>query len=191
MANKDRSMQRFTVQESTNILLPRLIKVSPTIVADDNADDDVAFNWTKIENASTLEGHPTKLKSVVMLDPTVGLADIDLIFCRGAGADGTAPTTAQNLQDGADGSAAVDITAAEAVAINICGSCKLVTSSTNANTHESNLLTCQVLSRSDINLIMAPASNSRDLYVGGIWRQEPADQSGGLTYIDLYLGFEG
>ena len=89
MASKARSIQRFTVQESTNIVLPRLINVTPTIVADDNADNDVAFNWTKIENASTLEGHPTKLVSVAILDPNVALAGIDLFFCRGSGSSGT------------------------------------------------------------------------------------------------------
>ena len=36
-----------------NIVLPRVIKIQPTMTADDNADDDVAFDWTEIANASS------------------------------------------------------------------------------------------------------------------------------------------
>ena len=184
MASKARSIQRFTVQESTNIVLPRLINVTPTIVADDNADNDVAFNWTKIENASTLEGHPTKLVSVAILDPNVALAGLYLFFCRGAGSSGTAPTTAQNLQDAAAGSDAVDISAAEALAIVVCGNVSMPVD-------EGSLILASTITKGNINLIMAPASSSRDLYVGGVWRSEPADISGGVAYVEMYLGFEG
>ena len=184
MAFKDRGYQRFTVQESTNIILPRLINVTPVIVADDNADNDVAFNWTKVTGASLTKGHPTKLVSAAILDPNVALAGIDLFFCRGSGIDGTAPTTAQNLQDGAAGSAVVDITAAEALAIVVCGNVSMPVD-------EGSLILASTVTKGNINLIMSPAQNSRDLYVAGVWRSEPADITGGVAYIEMYLGFEG
>ena len=85
------TIHKYTVQESTNLLVPRLIEVTPTIVADDNADNDVAFNWTKISNASIRAGEATKLVSVSIYDPGVSLGDFELFFCRGSGTDGTAP----------------------------------------------------------------------------------------------------
>ena len=47
------------------------------------------------------------------------------------------------------------------------------------------------MTASDINLVMAPASTSKDLYVSGFWRSNPADNSGGNTTITMYFGFEG
>ena len=36
--------------------LRRVVKIQPTMTADDNADNDVAFNWTKIEGACSEKG---------------------------------------------------------------------------------------------------------------------------------------
>ena len=184
MASKNRGIHTYTVQEGVNVALPRLINITPTIVADDNADNDVAFNWTEIPNASLTNGRATKLVSVGILDPNVSLASLDLFFCRGAGSAGTAPTAAQNLQDGAAGSAVVDITAAEALEIVICGNVSMPVD-------EGGLILASTITKGNINLIMAPAANSTSLYVGGVWRSNPADISGGVAYMEMYLGFEG
>ena len=180
-----RGTQHFTVAESNNLMVPRLVEATATIVADDNADNDVAFNWVELPNVTLYPGDPAKLVSAVIYDPGVSLANIELFFCRGSGDDGTAPTTAQNLQDGADGSAVADITAAEGTAIVICGSCIL------KNGDATGLLTCGVAIKESMNLVRAPAVYSTSLYVAGMYRGEPADNSGGNTTMTLYLGFEG
>ena len=164
----------------------KLIKVVPTMVADNNADNDVAFNWVVIPSVSSSNGNPVKLVSVAIYDPGVSLGNLELYFCRGAGASGTAPTTAQGLiNDGTAGSAATDITAAEGTTIVICGSVLI--------THDdaAGLITAGVSTASNINLIMSPASSSTGLYVSGLWRSDPADNSSsGNTTMDIYLGFE-
>ena len=185
MANSNKGIHTYSVQEATNVLLPRLVKVTGTMVADDNADDDVCFNWVEIANASLTVGKPIKLVSAVIYDPGVSLGNIELYFARGSGDSGTAPTTAQNLQDGAAGSDVVDMTAAEGTAIAICGSVLLTYDDAVG------LILAGVLTASNINLIMAPASDSTSLYVGGVYRSDPADNSGGNTSMDIYLGFEG
>ena len=104
-------------------------------------------------------------------------------FCRGSDAAGTAPTAAQGLIGGAGaGSAVVDITAVEAQAIEICGNVQMTLS-------EGDLLTALGITKSNIGLVMSPRSNSNTLYVGGIWRGEPA-ATGGTGTLDMYLGFE-
>ena len=186
MANSNKGIHTYSVQEATNVLLPRLVKVTGTMVADDNADDDVCFNWVEIANASLTVGKPIKLVSAVIYDPGVSLGNIELYFARGSGDSGTAPTTVQNLDDGAAGSVVADITAAEATAIVVCGS--VLVSLADA----AGLLTCGVATASNIGLVMAPAANSTSLYVGGMWRSNPTDNSSsGNTDIDIFLGFEG
>ena len=185
MANRNKGIHTYTVQEATNVLLPRLIKVTPTIVADDNADNDVAFNWAEVSNASLVNGRAIKLVSASIYDPGVSLGSIELYFARGSGSSGTAPTTAQNLQDGAAGSDVVDMIATEGTAIAICGSVLLTYDDAVG------LILAGVLTASNINLIMAPASDSTSLYVGGVYRSDPADNTAGNTSMDIYLGFEG
>tara|TARA_R100001594_G_scaffold27767_1_gene52729 strand:- start:3135 stop:3698 length:564 start_codon:yes stop_codon:yes gene_type:complete len=181
----DDGIHTYSVQEAAHSNIPRLIKVVPTIVADDNADNDVCFNWIEIPKASLVKGRAIKLVSASIYDPGVALGNIELYFARGSGDSGTAPTTAQNLQDGAAGSAVVDITAAEGTAIAVCGSVLLSYDDTVG------LVLAGVLTATNINLIMAPASDSTSLYVGGVYRSNPADNSGGNTTMDVYLGFEG
>ena len=164
----------------------KLIKVVPTMVADNNADNDVAFNWITIPSVSSSNGSPIKLVSVTIYDPGVSLGNLELYFCRGAGASGTAPTTAQGLiNDGTAGSAATDITAAEGTAIVVCGSVPV--SYDNAE----GLITAGLSTANNVNLVMASAASSRSLYVSALWRSNPADNSSsGNTSIVLYLGFE-
>ena len=166
-----------------NIVLPRVIKIQPVMTADDNADDDVAFDWTEIANASSYKGKATKLVSVAILDADDSAAALELVFCRGNGDLGTAPTAAQGLIAGATaGSAVPDISAAIAQAIGVCGNVQMTLS-------EGDLLTAYILSVADINLIMQPKGGSSSLYVGGIWRSEPA-ATAGTGSLDVYLGFE-
>ena len=163
--------------------LRRVVKVSPVMTADDNADNDVAFDWTAISSASTEKGVATMLQSVAILDADDSAAALELWFCRGSDADGTAPTSAQGLVGGAGaGSAVVDITAVEAQAIEICGNVQMALS-------EGDLLTAYGITVGNIGLVLSPRANSNTLYIGGIWRSEPA-ATGGTGTLDIYLGFE-
>ena len=78
MANRDKGIHTYTVQEATNVILPRLIKVNPTISATDNDDNDMAFEWVEIPNASLVEGKPVKLVSISCWDPGVSIASFDM-----------------------------------------------------------------------------------------------------------------
>ena len=178
------SLHKYTVQEALNAQFPRIFKMEPTMTADDNADDDVAFEWQEIIGASLTPGRPTTLKTISFLDGDDSGADIEFIFCRGQGDDGDTPTSAQGLIDGSGtGSAAPDITAAEAAAIQVCGN-------TVVTRNEGDFLTFHITSKTDINLTMAPAKNSRSLFVAGIWRSEPA-ATGSVGLMDIYFTFEG
>ena len=178
-------LQKLTVQEATNASLKRVIKVQPTITLDDNDDNHVAFNWTEIPNASLGKGTAVKLNSIFILNGNDIKDVVELVFCKGSDDDGTAPTAAQQL--GA-GSAVVDITAAEAQAVEICGHVNIV----DGDYSEGDLLTARIGQKTDIGLIMSPKPNATSLYVGGIWRYEPADASAYSTgVLDIYFGFEG
>jgi len=156
----------------------KVIKVSPVMTAADAADNDVAFEWTAVRIGSA-----SKLTSVAILDADNSGAALELVFCLGAGTDGTAPTAAQGLIGGAGtGDAVVDITAAEAQAIQICGNVQ-------ATLTEGDLLTAQAITVTNIGLILAPASNSDTIFIGGLWRGEPAE-TGAVGTLDIYLGFE-
>jgi hypothetical protein len=179
------NLHKYTVQEATNLLaVNRIIKLQPTMTADDNADNDVAFEWTEIPLATSSNGKATKLTSISFLDADDSAGDIEFVFCKGSDEDGTAPTAAQGLVGGAGtGSAAVDITAAEAQAVQICGNVVVTR-------NEGDLILAQLASKGNINLLLQPGTGTTSLYVGGIWRSEPA-ATGGTGTLDVYFGFEG
>ena len=153
------------------------------MTADDNADNDVAFDWTAISGASTEKGVATMLQSVAILDADDSAAPIELVFCIGTDADGTAPTSAQGLVGGAgSGSAAVDITGIEAMTVQICGNVQMTLA-------EGDLLSSYAITKTNIGLLLQPAANSSTIYVGGIWRGDPA-ATGATTMMDIYFGFE-
>jgi hypothetical protein len=181
MANENRGIHTYTVQEATNIALPRMIKINPTQVVADADDNDVIFNWTELSNASLTNGRATKLISVGILDSDDSVADIELVFCRGEGDAGTAPTVAQALGTAND---VVDITADQTLEVEICGSVPITRS-------EGDLLTALVITKTNINLIMQPQKNSTSLYVAGIWRGADPVVTGSATSMNLYFGFEG
>ena len=163
--------------------LRRVVKVSPVMTADDNADNDVAFDWTAVSGISTEKGLATMLQSVAILDADDSAAALELVFCIGSDADGTAPTAAQGLVGGAGaGSAVVDITAAEAQAVQICGNVHMPLS-------EGDLILAYAITVANIGLVLQPAANSNTIYMGGIWRSEPA-ATGATGTLDIYLGFE-
>ena len=163
--------------------LRRVIKVQPVMTADDNADNDVAFDWTAISGVSTEKGLATMLQSVAILDADDSAAALELVFCIGSDADGTAPTAAQGLVGGAGaGSAVVDITAAEAQAVQICGNVQMPLS-------EGDLILAYAITVANIGLVLQPAANSNTIYMGGIWRSDPAS-TGATGTLDIYLGFE-
>ena len=181
MANSNKGIHTYSVQEATNVLLPRMIKINPTQVAADAADDDVIFDWTELSGASLANGRATKLVSVGILDSDDTVADIELVFCRGEGDSGTAPTAAQALGTAND---VVNITAAETLEIEICGNVVV-------GLDEGDLILAYVLAKYDINLIMQPQKNSTSLYVAGIWRGANPAITGSATSMNLYFGFEG
>ena len=166
--------------------LNRLIKVQPTMTADDNADNDVAFEWTAF-TLGTENGVGAVLESVAILNAFDEANVIELVFCRGGDDSGTAPTAAQGLIGGsATGSAAVDITAAEAQAVEICGNVNIV----SGDYAEGDLITARIATKADIGLALAPRTNTKIMYIGGLWRSEPADMSAaGTSFLDIYLGF--
>jgi hypothetical protein len=163
----------------------RVIKVQPTFTADDNADNDVAFDWTAIPNAFSGKGQAATLQSIAILDGYDFAEAIELVFCIGTGNTGVAPTAAQGLIGGAvAGSAAVDITQAETQAIGVCGHF-------NVTYTEGDLLTARMSTNSNIGLILSPRLESTALYVGGIWRANPTTFGSLATNLmDIYLGFE-
>jgi len=191
MAKRDSSqfLQGLTVQEATNAVIPKLIKVTPTVTAADNADNDVIFDWTEIPGASRAPGLGVMLQSIALLDSNdngPGSVVIDIVFCRGSISGGTsaAPTTAQQL-GAAD--AVVDITKAEMKAVEICGH-------VNMTSTEGDLILGSTVTSSNIGLVMQPHPDSTSLYVAGVWRFNPADMSaaGALTTgLDFYFGFVG
>jgi hypothetical protein len=158
--------------------LRRVIKIQPTIAADDNDDNHVAFNWTTIPGACSEKGVATMLQSVGVLDADDSGAPLELIFAVGQ-TDGSAPSGAQKL---GHSSAAIDITAAEAQAVQICGNVQLTLT-------EGDITTAQVITATNIGLVMQPHVTSDALYVAGIWRGDPAS-TGATDSLDIYLGFE-
>ena len=181
MANSNKGIHTYSVQEATNVLLPRMIKINPTQVVADADDNDVIFDWTELPNASLANGRATRLVSVGILDSDDSLADVELVFCRGEGDSGTAPTAAQSFGTAND---VITITAAEMLEVEICANLSVTRD-------EGNLLLGIILSKYNINLIMQPQKNSTSLYVAGAWRGGNPAVTGSATSMNLYFGFEG
>ena len=167
----------------------KVIKVQPAVTAADNADNDVIFDWTEIANFTNTRGMGALLQSVALMDRNdagPGSVSFDLYFCRGSITSNVsaAPTSAQRL-GAAD--AVVDITGAEAKAIEVCGHINLTST-------EGDLLTGSVVTASNIGLVLAPHPDSTSIYVAGVYRFNPADTSTGSDAtdgLDFYFGFEG
>ena len=157
-----------------------LSKITPTVTAADNDDNDVAFDWTEITNHSSPTGQAVKLESACVLDMNDGAVAIDLFFCRGSisGITPAAPTAGQRL--GAV-DAVVDITVAEALAVDDFGHISMTIS-------EGDILTGTVLTKTNIGLVMQPHPYTNNLYVAGVWRGNPAEATA-ATSMQLYLGF--
>ena len=155
-------------------------KIIPTVTAADNDDNDVAFDWTEITNNSSITGQAVKLESACVLDMNDGAAPMDLFFCRGSnsGITPAAPTSGQQL-GAAD--AVVDITVAEALAVDVFGHISMTVS-------EGDILTGTVLTKTNIGLVMQPHPYTNNLYVAGVWRGNPAEATA-ATSMQVYLGF--
>ena len=166
----------------------KIIKIQPAVTAADNADNDVIFDWTEIPNFSSGRGMGALLESVALMDRNdtgPGSVSFDLFFCRGSFVNNTAsaPTSAQRL-GAAD--AVVDITGAEAKAIEVCGHI-------NMTSTEGDLLTGSVVTKSNIGLVLSPHSGATSIYVAGVYRFNPADTSTGSDAtdgLDFYFGFK-
>ena len=157
-----------------------LSKIIPTVTAADNDDNDVVFNWTEITNNSSSTGQAVKLESAMILDMNDGVQPIDLFFCRGSisGVTPAAPTSGQQL-GAAD--AVVDITVAEALAIDVFGCINMTIS-------EGDLITATTYTKTNIGLVMQPHPYTNNLYVAGVWRGDPAEATS-ATSMQVYLGF--
>ena len=155
-------------------------KIIPTVTAADNDDNDVAFNWTEITNNSSTTGQAVKLVSACVLDMNDGAVAIDLFFCRGSisGITPAAPTAGQQL-GAAD--AVVDITVAEALAVDVFGHISMTVS-------EGDIVTGTVLTKTNIGLVMQPHPYTNNLYVAGVWRGNPAEATDAAS-MQVYLGF--
>ena len=166
----------------------KIIKIQPAVTAADNADNDVIFDWTEIPNFSSGRGMGALLESVALMDRNdtgPGSVSFDLYFCRGSYVNNTAsaPTSAQRL-GAAD--AVVDISGAEAKAIEVCGHI-------NMTSTEGDLLTGSVVTKSNIGLVLEPHPGSTSIYVAGVYRFNPADTSTGSDAtdgLDFYFGFK-
>ena len=158
-------------------------KIIPAVTAADNADDDVIFNWTVIPNNSSTTGQAVKLESACVLDMNdAGAFPMDLFFCRGSisGVTPAAPTAGQRLGAADD---VVDITVAEALAIDVFGCINMTIS-------EGDLITGTTYTKTNIGLVMQPHPYTNNLYVAGVWRGGPATAgSGAVTNMQVYLGF--
>ena len=157
-------------------------KIIPAVVVADHADNDVVFNWTEITNNSSSTGQAVKLESACVLDMNDSLvASMDLYFCRGtiSGVTPSAPS-AGHILGAIDG--VLDITAAEALVIDIFGHITMAVS-------EGDLLTGVVLTKTNIGLVMQPHPYTNSLYVAGVWRGNPAEATGAVTNMQVYLGF--
>ena len=167
----------------------KLIKIQPVVAAADNDDNDVIFDWTEIPNFSRGRGIAAILESVALMDRNdagPGSVSFDLYFCRGSFSNNSAsaPTSAQRL-GAAD--AVVDITGAEAKAIEVCGHI-------NMTSTEGDLLTGSVVTKSNIGLVLSPHPGATSIYVAGVYRFNPADTSTGSDAtdgLDFYFGFVG
>ena len=157
-----------------------LSKITPTVTAADNDDNDVAFDWTEITNHSSPTGQAVKLESACVLDMNDGAVALDLFFCRGSisGITPAAPTAGQRL-GAAD--AVVDITVAEALAVDVFGHISMTIS-------EGDILTGTVLTKTNIGLVMQPHPYTNNLYVAGVWRGNPAEATDAAS-MQVYLGF--
>jgi len=157
-----------------------LSKITPTVTAADNDDNDVAFDWTEITNHSSPTGQAVKLESACVLDMNDGAVALDLFFCRGSisGITPAAPTAGQRL--GAV-DAVVDITVAEALAVDVFGHISMTIS-------EGDILTGTVLTKTNIGLVMQPHPYTNNLYVAGVWRGNPAEATDAAS-MQVYLGF--
>ena len=159
--------------------LRRVVKVQPTMTADDNDDNHVAFNWTKIEGACSEKGLATMLQSVAILDADDSAAPLELVFCKGRDEAGTQPSGSQAL---GTASAAVDITGAEAQAVGVCGSVQMTLS-------EGDLINAQVITKTNIGLVLQPGTDTDAIFVGAIWRGDPAS-TGATDSMDNNFGFQ-
>ena len=157
-----------------------LSKITPTVTAADNDDNDVAFDWTEITNHSSPTGQAVKLESACVLDMNDGAVALDLFFCRGSisGITPAAPTAGQRL--GAV-DAVVDITVAEALAVDVFGHISMTIS-------EGDILTGTILTKTNIGLVMQPHPYTNNLYVAGVWRGNPAEATDAAS-MQVYLGF--
>ena len=80
MAN---GLTKLTVQEATNQIAQRKsIRVTPTVVAGETADNDVMFDATEIPNAVLRNGGCSKLSAITIIDKDSEQVDMDIIFMQ-------------------------------------------------------------------------------------------------------------
>tara|TARA_R110000824_G_C14911333_1_gene646651 strand:+ start:48 stop:611 length:564 start_codon:yes stop_codon:yes gene_type:complete len=72
----------FTVQESLNQHIGKIVRVTPTIVAGTTDNNDVAWNATEIPNAVPVPGGTSRLIAITLFDEDVENHDMDIVFTQ-------------------------------------------------------------------------------------------------------------
>ena len=139
----------------------RIIRVTPTLSTDAYAQGDVLFTATEIPRAVLEKGGCSKLITAYMLDKNDQDIDITFVFTEGNTALGTINATA-NISD------------ADLLANNICGTAKLDHSETSTAGYIDNSRIGQFINmagngdQTSMLLFLQAASDSTSVYVQGI-----------------------
>ena len=81
--NRRIGLNSYTVQEATSkIASSRIVRVTPTVIAGETADNDVMFDATEIPNAVLQPGGTSKLVGITIIDKDGERHDFDVIFMQ-------------------------------------------------------------------------------------------------------------
>jgi hypothetical protein len=167
LSDGDQSQSRSTKQGHLKVSAGEADVISVTLVADTSiyADNDLLAIPQIVSGVASELGGRVRLNSVVLLDEDDQGTEVELIFMNADGSLGTI--------NGA-------LNPTDTVARTIVGTVLLATFT--------DLINSQVAVKTDCNLIMECAADSRDLYVAAVVRSgTPTYSASGLK---LKLGFE-
>jgi hypothetical protein len=138
-----------------------IIRVTPTLSTDAYAQGDVLFTATEIPNAVIGNGGCSKLVAAYIFDKSDGSDDITFVFSEGNTALGTINATA-NISD------------ADLLANNICGTCRLDNDVASSGSYIDNSKIHQMIPMSgsgennDDLMLLQAANDSTSVYVQSI-----------------------
>ena len=165
MAN---GLTKLTVQEATNQIAQRKsIRVTPTVVAGETADNDVMFDATEIPNAVSVSGGTAILQSAVLISSKVLTDAVDVVITSDDTSIGTIGATLEDVS-----------TTTAAVADGICGSFSI------SNLEDIGVVA--VGSKQNIGMVCKAASGSTNLHV---WLIARGTTDWDVDTVVLRLGF--